>query len=374
MKTDYVVVGAGIYGAATAWLLACSGASVMVVDERGIATRASGGPGRRGVRANGRDLRELALMPRAYDIWPDLHAQLGVAQFYQRCGHLLVAESVAHARGFHATAMMQRALGIATEVLDAEAVHEREPGLSDKVIAALYCPNDGAADHGATTRAYASAAQALGVEFRTNTRVTTIEVEHGTATAVLTSNGDRFVALRGVIVLANSGVPELLAPWVTLPVWSDCLQVLTSKPLANVPFRHLTGHAGRTVSLKTEGADRVMISGGWRGRWDSETQHGVATNEAIAGNIAEAIAVYPRLAGLQIDLADASHLETLTPDNIPIIDHVPHLANLWFATGWCGHGWAIAPVIAEHLTDWILGESRAVVLAPFSLSRFATRD
>ena len=69
---DYLVIGAGVYGTATAWWLAKGGASVRVLDERDVATRASGGPGRRGVRANGRDVRELPLMRRAYEVWPNL--------------------------------------------------------------------------------------------------------------------------------------------------------------------------------------------------------------------------------------------------------------------------------------------------------------
>jgi len=43
-----------------------------------------------------------------------------------------------------------------------------------------------------------------------------------------------------------------------------------------------------------------------------------------------------------------------------------------FATGWCGHGWAIAPVIADALGAWALTGERPMPLAPFSLARFGT--
>ena len=91
--SDFIIIGAGVYGAATAWHLASHDTSVTVFEAGEIGSRASGGPGRRGVRANGRDVRELALMKRAYGIWPTLHERLEAPAFYEQCGHLLLAES-----------------------------------------------------------------------------------------------------------------------------------------------------------------------------------------------------------------------------------------------------------------------------------------
>ena len=38
--TDFIIVGAGVYGAATAWHLAVRGATVTVIDEKYIASLA----------------------------------------------------------------------------------------------------------------------------------------------------------------------------------------------------------------------------------------------------------------------------------------------------------------------------------------------
>ncbi len=146
--------------------------------------------------------------------------------------------------------------------------------------------------------------------------------------------------------------------------------MLISAPLGSVPFSHLTGHIGRTVSLKREGDDRVMISGGWHGSWDPETNQGYTINAAVEGNVTEAIAIYPLLKDLKIEVSDANHLETFTPDKIPIIDQLRAHNNVWYATGWCGHGWAIAPVIAEDLAKWMMDGERPQHLEPFRISRF----
>ncbi len=367
---DFVVIGAGVYGTATAWWLAQAGASVCVVDERGVATRASGGPGRRGVRANGRDVRELALMPRAYEMWPNLHERLGSRPFYERTGQLLLAESSLDLERSRARHWMQNKRSIATQFLSADAVRELEPGISKSIRGALYCPNDGVADHAATTHAFATAAQAAGVEFNLACRIASIETHHGRASAVVTSGGDRIAAKRGIYVLTNSSVSALLKPWIELPVWNECLQVLISAPLDTPPFRYLTGHLSRVVSLKTQGEDSVMISGGWHGRWDENVAQGFAVDEAIADNVDEAIAVYPALRGMQVATADANHLESFCVDQIPIVDCVEGVDNLWYATGWCGHGWAIAPVVSELLAQWALERKPHALLRPFSRARF----
>ena len=88
MRAEFVIVGGGIYGLATAWTLASRGASVVVLEALDVAAGASGGLGKRGVRANGRDVRELPLMREAYQLWPRLHEMLGSPVGYERVGHL----------------------------------------------------------------------------------------------------------------------------------------------------------------------------------------------------------------------------------------------------------------------------------------------
>src|SRR5215813_11879697 len=60
---DYVIVGGGEYGVGLAWELGRRGARVVVLEADRVASGASGGPGRRGVRSNGRDVSQLPLMP-----------------------------------------------------------------------------------------------------------------------------------------------------------------------------------------------------------------------------------------------------------------------------------------------------------------------
>ena len=98
---DFVIVGGGVYGSGVAWELARRGAEVVLLEARQIASGASGGLGKRGVRANGRDVRDLPLMRLAYDLWPVLNEMLGAPTGYERTGHVQLIEQE---RDVHAAA------------------------------------------------------------------------------------------------------------------------------------------------------------------------------------------------------------------------------------------------------------------------------
>lgn len=369
--TEHLIIGGGVYGTAVAFALASRGAGCRLIEAGRLAGAASGGPGRRGVRANGRDPRELPLIRRAHELWPELHERLGVGPLFERTGHILLIERQRDLAAAEARARLQNALGTPSRLLDAAQVRELEPAVNDAVIAGLQCPEDGVADHTATTRAYAAAAAARGAAIEEGVAASRIVIEKGRATAVETGDGRRLPVEGSLLLLANAGVASLIAERLALPVWNLAFQVLLSQPLAEVPVRHLIGHASRQLALKAEPGNRLMISGGYVGRWDATTGTGHPLASEVAANVADAIATYPALDGLAVETADTGHLESVSIDGVPLIDRLPGAENVLFATGWCGHGWAIAPAVAELIAAWTLDGARPALLAPFGLERFA---
>ena len=367
---ENVIVGGGVYGTAVAWELATRGAEVLLIEAKHIASGASGGPGRRGVRANYRDHREIPLMVHSRELWPSLHERLNVAPLFEQTGHLMLLESVTDLAAADARVSVQNLCGIPTQVLSREALLELEPDVAPAIQGAVHCPGDGVADHGAATRAYAAAATAAGAEIREGVSAAQLMARDGRVEAIETGAGETIPVGSNLLLLANSGVRALVRPWLDLPTWNLPFQVLLSEPLENNPVRHLIGHASRTLSLKREQEGRLMISGGRTGRWDDATQTGTTVPKEVAANVADAVAVYPSLEGLTVETADAGHLEADSIDGIPIIDRPPGLANVIFATGWSGHGWAIAPATAQLIAAWALDGDRPPLLAPFAFSRF----
>lgn len=377
MTYQFVIIGGGVHGCATAWQLAETGASVLLLEADEVASGASGGFGRRGVRANRRDLRELPLMRAAYRIWPTLDRRLGAATGYQRTGGMyLIEQETTGTRGglvaAHTHAAVQRRLGVPTEVLDRDGVLAREPHVGPAVRAALYCPLDGTADHTATTRAFADAARARGAVIAEHSPVTGVERDGERVSAVRTRGGERYEVGEALLVLNNTGAVDLLRSQfdVELPVWRILPQALRLTSPAAPPLTHLIGHDHRSLSLKPLPDGSVMVSGGWRGRWDADHGRGRTVEENVRGNLRAASEVYAALADADLDLADASRPESCSADEIPIVDRVPGTANALVGTGWTGHGFAIAPAVAESLSFWARTGSRPDNLAPFSLARF----
>ena len=304
---DFVIIGGGVYGAGVAYWLAEQGADVRLLEVRKIGNGASAGPGRRGTRANGRDLRELPLIRIAHEMWPTLHERLGVPQFFDRTGHLLLIEREQDLALGEARALLQNQYGTETHVLTAGQVHEMEPGLSDRIIGALHCPLDGASDHTAVTEAFANAARRAGANICEGTAVDRLEVDGGRVVAVISSEGEQIEVGRRLFILANAGVDALVRDRVRLPIWSRTFQVLLTAREETLTLKHLIGHASRTLALKAEDGHRIMISGGLPGTWDAQAERGTALEASIAANFADAVAVYPRLADVAVELADADH-------------------------------------------------------------------
>lgn len=372
MRADYVIVGGGVFGVATAWNLAMRGASVVVLEAREVAAGASGGAGKRGVRANGRDLRELPLMARAYEMWPVLHETLGAPTGYERVGHLQLYERQHDAGHAEVRARVQSAMGVPSTYLPGARVRDVEPGLSDRVLGAVHAPLDGIADHVATTRAYAAAAVRAGATVRTSAAVAGVHRDGTRVTAVTLAQGERVEVGRDLLLFVNGATEALVASafGCALPIWTIYPQVVISTPAATPPFRSYVGHLHRPVALKMVPGGAVMLSGGWRGRRNPDTGRGETIPASVTGNWADAIAVFPAIEALRIAEATADRAETNTIDHVPIIDRVPGAANAIVGCGWTGHGWAIAPAVAPLVASWALEGDPDPLLRPFALSRF----
>jgi sarcosine oxidase subunit beta len=225
------------------------------------------------------------------------------------------------------------------------------------------------ADHTATTRAYAAAMVDAGGAVRVGARVAELR-QTGTGPVAVTADGDAIGWSAGALLAVNASATDLAAPLgVGLPVFTVYPQVLVTAPVAPPLVRHLIGHAHRRLAVKVLAGGEVMVTGGWLGRADPVTGAGVVEPDQVAGNLADAVAVFPALADVELLSAEAARAEGIAIDMLPIVDRLPGLESAWVATGWSGHGWAIAPAVADLMAAWMLTGDRPPELAPFGLSR-----
>lgn len=373
-EADFVVVGGGVYGAALAHELVVRGSSVTLLEAGQLASRASGGPGKRGVRANGRNSRELSLAREALAMWPSLSAQLGSDTGFEPLGGLMLVGStpefgqIGQAQA-DAQRRLQRAHGIATDLLGRAELEELEPGVGESEIAALFCPDEGIADQGATARAYARAAGRRGASIRESSAVQ--DIGAGQRPFVRLVDGSRIEAGRAIVLVANHGTNALLerSNQPVLPLWTMVPQVLMFQAEDNYQPRHLIGHLQKTLAVKPLAEGTTMISGGMRGKWDPDAEHGEPVDSAIHESLDVASSVLPALGAGVLLAADASSPETFTPDGLPYVDFLDQDQRVFVATGWSGHGFAIAPSVARHAADWLTTGRRPELLAPFTIHR-----
>ncbi|ONI85871.1 hypothetical protein ALI144C_12215 [Actinosynnema sp. ALI-1.44] len=372
---EYVVIGGGVVGAATAWSLASRGAEVTLLEANELASGASGGPGRRGVRANGRDLRELPLARRALELWPELDGILGAPTGYRRNGLLRVYDvEIAGVSGWQslpARVQAQRAAGVPCEIVDRARLDEMQPGIAEQVRFALYAPNDGTADHPATTRAFAKAAVELGAIIIEQSMVDKLAAGRDGSVVVHLATGDRLRATRGVILAANRSAPRLLgdSAGLSLPMWEKATQITFVTAPPGFTLNHQIGHSRRSLSVKMTDEGHVMLSGGRPGGWDPVSGVGTPDPEVLRSTMADVAATLPALADAEVVAVDNSRADTSTIDLIPVIDTVPGMESVFVAAGWSGHGFALAPAVAEALTTWALDGTRPESLRPFTLDR-----
>ena len=374
-SVEYAVIGGGVVGTATAWNLARRGAETVLLEGNELASGASGGPGRRGVRAGGRDLRELPLARRAMELWPELDSLLGAPTGYRRNGLLNVYDvEVAGVSGWQslpARAQAQQAAGIPCSIVDREELDERQPGLAGDIRVALFTPEDGTGDHPATTKAFAKAAGERGARVLEHTAVTGLVPHPDGSVTLRVAEGDELRVTRGVVLAANRAVPRLLADsfGLSLPVWEKATQVMFVAPPPGFALNHQVGHTRRSLSVKLTDEGQVMLSGGRPGGWDAASGVGTPDPEVLRASLADAAATIPALAGAEAVAVDTSRADTSTIDLIPVIDTVPGHVSVFAATGWSGHGFALAPAVGEALADWALDGERPEVLRPFTFAR-----
>lgn len=132
MSKESVVVSEGIYGTWTAWEIAKRRKNVTLLEAKTIASGASDGPRKRGVRANDRDSREPPLMETAYDQWTKLAEEIGTETGYEHAGHLILSKPEGGFQGsFDSSSvrqLVQVGLRVPSQRLDAEAVNGTRPG------------------------------------------------------------------------------------------------------------------------------------------------------------------------------------------------------------------------------------------------------
>lgn len=368
--TDVVVIGAGISGAATAYELACRGASVTLIDRFAPAAMASGWT-LAGVRQSGRHPAEWPLAQAAVALWSDLSDRLDAPTHYRRGGNLRCARNETEAALIRRLVEAQSANGFDIRFVPQDELPLMAPLLSRGVLCASFCANDGHADPIATVNAYVRAAERLNVRTLFGERVRAIEVEGGRVRGVVTDQ-ERLPTER-VVLAAGVFSNELLEPLGhRVPFETMSATMVRSMPLSPqlVP---VIGVANGDMTARQEAQGHIRFGGGHE-HWDGAmTEDPLPSVRPAAQSVHELLgrlaSLIPSFANLRIERMWCGLIDQ-APDAIPVIDVLPDIEGLTVAAGFSGHGFCLGPATGKILSALALGERSPLPIEPFAIGRF----
>lgn len=373
MKTDVLVIGGGIAGAATAYFLSKEGVAVTLVEARDLNTQASGtNAGSIHVQiqhpefvAFGEDWARsygptLQLLMASQKMWLGLSDELGVDLDVKLTGGVLAARTEDELRAIEAKAKIERSFGVDIELLDREELRKRAPYLSDEMIGGGFCPGEGKANPLRATPAFAARASEMGAKILTNTRVTGLEQSAGGYLAATTAGP---IQAGRVVNAGGAAAAEIAAMLgVEIDLQGFPLQVTVTEPLA--PFiPHLVYSAAGKLSAKQTLHGSCIIGGGWPAR--RRPNGDLVTNPlSLAGNMVNAVSAIPALANANVVRSWTATVNG-TADWRPIIGKAPgHTGFFLSLFPWMG--FSAGPMAARITADLVLGRKPAMDLRGIS--------
>ena len=366
-KARVVIIGGGIMGLALAHNLSQRGESDVVVLDRSYLCAGASGRNGGGVRMQWGTATNIALARRSIDLMKSFAREMGINIWLRQGGYLFLAKSQKIADRLKASAALHNQHGVKTQVLSPAQAQDIVPQLNtDGVGMAAFNPEDGVIFPWPFLWGYAQAARKRGVSVESFTRVTGFDISGGLVRKVRTDRGD--IACDRVVLAAGA--------------WSRELAALAGVALPNEPHRHeicstepLKPFLGPLVSVLDTGlyfsqSMRGEIVGGMG---DSQEPGGMdlGSSSRFLSRYAEALtSLIPQTGPLKV-LRQWAGPYDVTPDNSPILGPTPGLSNLLQMSGFVGHGFMMAPAVAERMAEWMLQGTRDELFSRYTLERFA---
>jgi len=368
MKSDVLIVGGGIMGCATAIELARKGKSV-IIFEKDVPGRHASGNNSGGVRAQGRDIREIPFALESRKMW-DHHEKT----VFSDCGfyvspRLRLAENDAEMEVLVKRQEKLNKLGYDHEVVvDREEVFRLSPNVADHVVGGLACYSDGLANPMLTSKAYAAAAEREGVRILSRTRV--VEAQ-GTSSGfkVRTGAGKEY---EGEILVNSTGAwagrfSEMLGD--PLPVFSAAPTMMVTDRMPGMMNGTSLGLTGRLLGLMAAQNGSIIVGGGYRSPHDLEREKIWVDPMQMAKAAKIMIEVLPGLCDAQM-IRCWTAFEGCLKDKVPILGTSTKVPGLFHVCGFSAHGFQLAPMMGRILSQLVLGKKPEVPIHDFRPERF----
>ncbi|MGZ4357409.1 MAG: NAD(P)/FAD-dependent oxidoreductase [Gaiellaceae bacterium] len=354
-RSDAVVVGGGIMGAAALHYLAERGCKRPMLLERDTLGSGSTGHCAGGVRTLFSDELNIRIGLESIRRLQRFEEEVGEALDLRLWGYLFLLTEAADVTRFEAAIELQHRYGIDSRLLTAGEARELVPQLAvEDVLVAAFCPVAGYVTPELVVQAYVRRAVERGAHVEQSSPATRIVVRDGRVVGVETPRG----AIRTERVICAAGVwsPELAATaGVDLPVEPERRWMFFTEDAPDFPRQlPLTIDFATGFYFHREGG--ALALGG--------------REQSLEELAPIAVRRVPSLEAIGVRSSWWGYYE-MSPDHNAIVGAADPPSGLFYATGFSGHGFQQAPVIGEHLAELALGFEPTFDLEPLSLTRFA---
>ncbi|MDX2153712.1 MAG: FAD-dependent oxidoreductase [Bryobacteraceae bacterium] len=353
-RFDVAVIGAGVFGAWTAYTLARSGARVVLVDAFGAANaRASSGDESRIIRmCYGPDEIYTRWSARSLRMWREFFAEMGREELFQPCGVLWMAprghEGIAGSR-----AVLARC-GVRFEEMEAQGIARRFPQIAPaEGCCGIYEPDSGALLARQAVRAVVEAAVRAGVVFEREavSGVADAKRRYGGGTLVFACGawlgglfpevlGGRLFATRQPVFYFGPRAGDRRFSSPEMPCWVDETEPGMPYGLPDMESHGVKlGWHEQGESFDPDSGERVV------------GQSEVESARTFLG------ARFPPLAGAPLVGARVCQYENTGTGDF-VIDRHPELRNVWLVGGGSGHGFKHGPAVGEYVAGRLAGTVR----------------
>jgi len=252
--------------------------------------------------------------------------------------------------------------GLLAEVLERDALREREPAALPDVIGGVHFTGDASLNPASFLQQMAKRVRELGANVYENTPVTAIEQVNGKITRVRTPQADFEPAL--VVLAAGAWSPGVTRGLrLNIPIQPARGYSLTTRAGKILP-KHALLLGERRVAVSPLG-DLLRFTG----RLELSRLDTTVNQKQIAG-IQRAVREYIRMdEKLEIQETWAG-LRPTTPDGLPIIGFSPQHTNLLLACGHAMLGLSLGPATGQVVAEIATGAQSSFDLHPFSAERF----
>lgn len=367
-RADAVVIGGGVNGAAVAYNLLKQGMKDVVLCEK--STFCSGSTGRcgAGVREQWGSEGNCRLAQASLDRFERLADELSYGhdlEFKQQ-GYLMLAHTEKEWDQFRENVELQNRLGIASKLCTPAEAREIVPALNtDGMFGATFNARDGHANPFQVTRAYLTAAERRGADINYFTEVTGIEVAGGKVKSVATAKG----------VIETPIVVNAAGPWagpvgemagVRLPLFTQRHQILVTEPVGLLLDPMVMSFSIGIYCQQTPHGSLVMGIGDPKEPKGYDIGHSWQFLEEMCSIMTRLLPVLKEVRVIR----QWSGLYTMTPDAHPILGSVPGLDGYFHAVGFSGHGFMLAPVVGEIMSDIVMAKKPCIDVGSLDLGRF----